>query len=322
MRKIVSILLPIRNEEKYIKDCIESILTQDYPSHLIELLIIDGMSDDSTLKFISLYLKKQNNIFLLKNPSKVIPVALNLGISQSKGDIIIRMDGHSVYPSDYVSKCIEFLEKTKADNVGGVVKHEGVGFLGHAISFCQTSIFGLGGAKFRISKTSQFVDTVFPGAWCREVFDKYGYFNEKLVRNQDIEFNARIRKMGGKIFLTPEITATYYVRNNLWNLFKQNFRNGFWNIKTIKINQQALSIRHFVPLFFVLSLLFSYFVMPILWYMTIISYIIYFLYFSFKIAVKNGIKYFFISPLIFIVLHISYGFGMLFGILTLKFILN
>ena len=303
----VSIILPIRNEEKYIKQCLDSILSQNYK--FIELFIVDGMSTDSTRELLIPYLKKHQNIILLDNPQKITPVALNMGIKKATGDIVIRMDGHATYQFDYVSKCVEFLDSTQAANVGGIRLHKGFGFLGNAVSFAETCIFGLGGAKFRTAQKSQFVDTVFLGAWFRKTFDIYGYFNEKLERNQDIEFNARIRKNGGKIFLTPEIVATYYVRSNLWNLFKQNFRNGLWNIKTMN----ALSIRHFVPLIFVLSLMITYFIMPILWITILTSYILCSLFFSFKISVENGFKYFFIMPIIFAVLHISYGLGMLTG---------
>jgi glycosyltransferase involved in cell wall biosynthesis len=314
MRYQVSILLPIRNEEKYIKKCIESILDQDYFGDFLEILILDGMSDDSTREILAPYLNKYKNIFLIDNAKKIVSAGLNIGIKIAKGDIVIRMDGHATYSKNYISKCVEFLTKTNANNVGGILEHKGRGFLGSSIALSQTSFFGLGGAKFRTATKSQFVDTVFLGAWFKETFEKYGYFNEKLARNQDIEHNSRIRAMGGKIFLTPEIVATYYVRDNLWDLFKQNFKNGFWNIKTLKINSQTLAIRHFVPLIFVLSLMITYFLMPVLWFFVILSYISCSLFFAFKIAVEYGFRYFFIMPIIFFVLHMSYGLGMLIGI--------
>src|SRR4030067_698254 len=202
----VSIIIPVRNEEIYISKCLNSILTQDYKKDKLEILIIDGMSEDGTVKKIRDFLGRSENnainIRVLENLKLIVPCGLNIGIKESKGDYIIRMDAHTEYVSDYISKCIE---------------------------------------------------------WHKKVFDKVGLFDERLARNQDIEFNARIRKNGGKIFLTPGIKSYYHCRSNLKGLWKQNFENGKWVVYTKKIAPYCLSWRHFTPLIFVLSLIISLF---------------------------------------------------------------
>lgn len=314
--KIVSIIIPCRNEKGYIESCLDSIISNDYPEDRLEILIVDGMSDDGTRNVLKRYTEQYSFIKLLDNPREIIPIALNMGIKRASGETIIRMDAHTTYANNYVSKCVEYLKKTSADNVGGVIEHKGDKFIGQAIALAQKCKFGLGGAKFRTAKNEQYVDTVFPGAWPRETFEKYGYFNEKLIRNQDIEHNARIRKRGGKVFLTPEIRFDYYCRSNLKDLWKQNFRNGFWGIKTVNISPGSLSLRHFAPLIFILSI-FTVWIIPVLWLSTILSYVFCNMFFSLTITASNGIKYFFILPIVFLTLHISYGLGSIVGVLSM-----
>lgn len=318
MKKVpeVSVIVPCRNEEKRIKRCIDSILAQDYPADKIEIIIVDGMSNDGTRRIIGEYAERYANIRIMDNPDGITPKAFNIGTGNSKGEIITIISAHSAYAAGYLSKCVEYLGKTGADNVGGICDHRGEGFIGKAISLVLNVKFALGGAKFRTAKKEQYVDTVFPGAWPKETFQKYGYFSEQLLRNQDIEHNARIRKNGGRIFFTPEIRCYYYCRTNLKDLWLQNFRTGYWNIKTIIIAPHSLSLRHFVPLIFTLSLL-TVWIVPKLWLFIITSYMLVDIFFSLKIALKNGVRYFFLSPIIFAVLHVSYGLGTLAGVLNL-----
>jgi hypothetical protein len=273
------------------------------------------MSEDGTKRILNEYAKRHTNIKIINNPSKITPKAFNIGVKNSRGGIITIISAHSIYSRNYISKCIEYLNKTGADNVGGVCEHIGNGLMGQAIALVLGCKFGLGGAKFRTAKKAQYVDTVFPGSWRREMFEKYGYFNEKLMRNQDNEYNARIRKGGGKIFLTPEIKSYYYCRSNLKDLWIQHFRTGLWNIKTIIIAPGSLSLRHFVPLFFVLGLLTTWPIF-VLWLSIVMSYIFCNIFFSLKIALKNGFRYLFVMPIIFLTLHLSYGLGSLVGILA------
>lgn len=317
MSEKISIILPVRNEESFIGRCLDSIVEQNYSKNDLEVLVVDGMSGDKTRPIIEGYARIYPFIRLLDNPRKITPCALNIGIRMARANIIVRMDGHATYDAEYVKNCVESLDKTGADNVGGLRRHVGEGFIGHAIALAETCRFGTGGAKFRTAKNEQYVDTVFPGAWHKKTFEKYGYFNEKLARNQDIEHNARIRKNGGKIFLTPRIKSYYYCRSNLEDLWIQNFRTGLWNIKTIKIAPGSLSLRHFIPLFFVIGLLITW-IIPRLWLGMAISYLLCNLFFSLKIAIAKGATYVFIMPLVFFTLHLSYGFGLLAGIFLWK----
>ena len=188
----VSIIIPCRNEEKYIGKCLESIIKQAYPKDKIEILIIDGMSEDNTRGIIERYIKKYQYIKLINNSKRIVPTALNIGIKRAMGDIIIRIDVHSSYPCDYIEKIVLWIEKSKADNVGGIliVKPGAETVIAKAIASVLSHPFGVGNALFRIGiKNPQYVDTVPLGAYKRTVFDKIGLFDEDLVRNQDDEFN-------------------------------------------------------------------------------------------------------------------------------------
>jgi len=313
MTKTVSVILPVRNEEKYILRCLDSIVDQDFSKDGFEVLVVDGMSNDKTRSIIDGYAMAYPFIRLLDNPRKITPCALNIGIRKARGNIIIRMDGHATYSVDYIKKCVEFLSKTGADSVGGPMRAVGTDYISNAIALVYNSPFGLGGGKFHDEKWEGEVDTPYLECWPKRVFDKIGLFDERLVRNQDIEFDSRIRKSGGKIFLTPEIKSYYYCRSNLVSLWDQNFKNGLWGIKTIKITLGSLSLRHFVPLLFVLGLFAGWVVTPI-WFVMVGSYMLCNAYFSLQIGMKRGFKYIFIVSVVFLILHLSYGLGSLVGI--------
>jgi len=313
MTTMVSVILPIRNEEKYIARCLDSIVGQDYSKDNLEILVVDGMSDDKTRSIIEGYAMAHPFIRMLDNPRKITPCALNIGIKNARGNIIIRMDGHATYSVDYIQKCVEFLNKTGSDSVGGPMRAVGTDYISNAIALVYNSPFGLGGGKFHDEKWEGEVDTTYLGCWPRRVFDKVGLFDERLVRNQDIEFNSRIRKSSGKIFLTPEIKSYYYCRPDLVSLWDQNFKNGIWGIKTLKITPGSLSLRHFVPVLFVLGLIMGWVVTPI-WFAIIRSYMLCNAYFSLRIGMKSEFKYIFIIPVVFLILHLSYGLGSLVGV--------
>ena len=310
----VSFVIACLNEEKYISQCLNSILNQEYPKDKFEILVVDGMSQDGTRSILNKYASEYACIKIIDNPDKITPKAFNLGIKNSTGEIITIISAHADYDKTYISKCVEYLNKTGVDNVGGPMRAVGIDYISKAIAFVYNSSFGLGGGKFHDENWEGEAETVYPGCWRKEVFEKVGLFDERLVRNQDIEFDTRSRKKGIKIYLTPEIKTVYYCRSNLSGLWKQNFRNGFWNIKTMSINPQSLSVRHFVPLFFVLALLFGW-AIKFLWFFVITSYVMCNLFFSLKIAVKNGMKYLFVIPAVFLVLHLSYGFGLMWGLM-------
>ncbi len=326
----ISIICPTYNEEKYIDECIRSILLSDYPHKDLEVLFVDGMSTDATRKIILKYIEKHSFIQLIDNYDKTVPFALNKGIAVAKGEIIIRIDAHASYPSDYFSVLVDNLLKLDADNVGVVCKTEVLNKNKKtlAIKKVLSHPLGVGNSYFRtgISKTME-VDTVPFGCWKKEIFEKYGTFNTKLTRNQDIEFNKRIKKGGGKIFLIPDTYCVYYARENWKDLFNNNYQNGKWNLLTVYYTSQfsSLSIRHFIPLCFILSLLIPLILSFInlnfiyLSALSLIAYLTLIIFTSIKIAFKQQ-QHFLSLVYTFMVIHFSYGIGSLIGLIQIPFL--
>jgi glycosyltransferase involved in cell wall biosynthesis len=319
----VSVVIPCRNEVGFIRRCLESIVDQDYPRDRLEVVVVDGMSSDGTREITHEFAQGYPHIRLLDNPRVVTSCGLNIGIRQARGEVIMRADVHSAYPADYLSGCVMRLLDYGADNVGGVLitKPGADTLMARAIGLALSHPIGAGDAYFRIgTRAPRWVDTVPFGCYRREVFTRIGLFDERLGRNQDIEFNHRLRKGGGRILLCPDIRSTYFARSTLRDLWKQSFSNGLWNIRTILIAPGALSWRHFVPLAFVLGLLGGALlsaVLPILWVFWALgagSYVILIAVASTNIARRPGPRYLPLMPIVFGTLHLSYGLGSLWGL--------
>ncbi|HSW45143.1 MAG TPA: glycosyltransferase family 2 protein [Phycisphaerae bacterium] len=253
-RPPVSLIIPIRNEEARIQACIESVLTQDYPLDKMEILVLDGMSTDRTREIIQGFMREHPQVRLVDNPDKTQVVAVNKGIRLARGRYILRMDGHSEYAPDYVSKCVHYLEKTGADNVGGPCRTYPASNTRTArtIAAITQNKYVVGGSAFRVSLKPQYCDTCVFGAWRRELFDQIGLFNKTLVRGEDNEFNSRIMKYGGKIFMTPDIRVRYYNQATLRGLLRQAYGNGVWHILTMAAFPKAFKFRYFAPFAFVM----------------------------------------------------------------------
>lgn len=321
-KAFISVVMPVYNEEKYIENCIDSLLLQDYPQECMEWIFVDGMSSDRTRELIGAYVEKYPKLIkLLSNPNKTVPYAMNIGIKEARGKYIIRLDAHADYNKDYISKCVYYLDTTDADNVGGVAETKSKGFVGNAIAKMLSSRFGVGNSEFRTNGESGYVDTVPFGAFRREVFEKWGGYDERLTRNQDNEMNYRIRKNGGKIFLSSDIKLSYYCRDSIKGISDMAVKNGMWNVITMKLCPGSMGVRHFIPLAFLLSLI----ILPIagiiyhpIWWLFALEMVLYFAldcFFSAKQA--SGIKEFFLLVLLFPIFHITYGAGSLKGILKL-----
>ncbi|MEG0560399.1 MAG: glycosyltransferase family 2 protein [Muribaculaceae bacterium] len=326
---MLSIVCPIYNEEKYITQCIGSILAQDYPKNDLEVLFVDGMSSDNTRTIVEEYSTKYPFIHLLDNPHKTVPYAMNIGIEEAIGDIIIRLDAHATYAKNYFSTLTSQLIKLEADNVGVVCKTDVLNktLKTLAIREVLSNKFGVGNSTFRTGINAvQEVDTVPFGCWRRDVFYKYGMYDIRLIRNQDIELNKRILRGGGKIYIVPDSYCTYLARETFKEIAKNNFANGKWNILTVFYTKQfnALSIRHFIPLIFLLSLIlpaiFAILYPPliILSVFSAICYIILLGIISITISFHKNLKFHYLLWS-FLTLHISYGWGSLIGIIRLPF---
>lgn len=318
---LVSVLIPVYQEEKYIAECIDSLLMQDYPSKDMEWLFLDGGSFDNTLSIIEEYQKSNDCLIkIIHNPYRTAPHAMNIGIQHAKGKYLIRIDAHATYDRDYISKCVRYLGNMDIDNVGGIAETVGRGRIGIANADILSSVFGVGNSAFRTTKTSGFVDTVPFGAFRREVFEKVGYFNPNLPRSEDNDINSRIRSAGGKVYLASDIHFRYICRDTFSGLLRQGLYNGNALFLTLRENPSAMGLRHFVPFGFVMSLI----LLPILAIFSTFAVLallfelsLYFLLdFYFSTFVGNS-KLFLYKFVAYPMLHITYGIGSLLGLFGL-----
>ena len=229
----VTAIVPCRNEATFIAQCVESILANDYPQGRLEILVIDGMSTDGTWAIVCDLAQRFPEIIPLRNKARSTPAALNLGIKSARGEIICRVDAHARIAPDYLRQCSRVMRKSGADNVGGSME---------TLPSCETAVaraiaavmshpFGVGDSHFRIrTAKAGLADTVFGGCYRRQVFERIGLFNENLVRTQDMEFNQRLRRAGGTIFLDPAIKSYYYACPDLASFCRHNFQDGMWSV--------------------------------------------------------------------------------------------
>ena len=318
----ISVVIPMRNEGEYIEKCVRSLIGQDYPNDLYEIIVVDGMSNDHSKKIVQSLLSNYPNIFLLENPCVLTSSGLNIGIRKSKGEIIIILGAHSFVQNDFIQKNVELLKNLNGNYcVGGPIKTVGETQSAKTISLAMASRFGVGNAIFRYGKKEGYVDTVAFGAYRREIFEKIGLFDEELARNQDDELNYRLRKAGGKIFITPEIKSSYYSRATLRRLWSQYFQYGFWKIRVLQRHPGMMKLRQFIPGVFVISVILSlglacyYYIFGYLTLIILASYISCNLISSLRIARKNGLKCLPLLPAAFLAMHFSYGIGFLIGLI-------
>lgn len=322
---MVSVICPIYNEEKYITKCIESVLEQDYPTEDLEILFVDGLSTDKTRKIVSDYATRYNQIRLLDNPHRIVPYAMNIGIKAAKGDIIIRLDGHVEYPTNYISKCVHYLMTLpNAENVGGVCQTLPCNErnISQAIAIALSTGFGMGNSSFRIGSTEiRKVDTVPFGCFRKSLFERVGYYDYELVRNQDDELNGRIIKNGGTIYLIPEIKTKYFSRDKICKIRRMFYQYGLYKPLVNKKLGSPATARQFVPLLFLLGIVlggilsaFSIYIMYI-YFAVLALYLAIGLFIGCKYAVKYRRPMLTLQmPYVFANVHLSYGYGYLRGI--------
>jgi len=321
---VVSVVIPCRNERDYISLCVESVFNNGYPGDL-DVLVIDGLSDDGTRGILRDLQSRWEDLRVIDNPHRIAPTAMNIGIQESLGEVVIILGAHCELGHGYIETvALRLISSGNIGCVGGRTVAKAEGFLPEINAAVLSSPFGVGNAYFRIPGTGlKEVDTVAFGAYRREIFTEVGGFDERLVRNQDIEFNSRMRRAGYKILLDPTVDVYYRPRRSLHALWRQNFGNGYWNIITTCIVPGTLSWRHFVPLIFVLTLCVSG-IGTLFWnwarlifLLVCASYLLADLVGTMHVAFQRGRFYFLSSFFVFPVLHISYGLGSLWGIITL-----
>lgn len=320
----LSLIIPCYNERTHIAKSIQSVLSNDY-SGKREIIVVDGGSDDGTREILQELKGRHGDLKVLDNPRRITSAAINLGVKEAQGDVVLIVGAHCELGPRYISTAIERLLSSKEIGcVGGrtAPRAEG-GTVQRAIAAVLGSPFGVGNSYFRMASSgTREVDTVAFGAYRREIFEKIGGFDERLVRNQDIEFNYRLRKAGYKILLDPSIEVYYSPRCSIKAFWRQNFDNGFWNIITWKLVPGSLSCRHFVPLLFVswvIAFVVLGFFSPVarvLLSLAIGAYAILDAIESARIAVRSRKPALLAAFLVFPVLHVSYGVGSLCGIFS------
>lgn len=315
-----------RNEERHIRAILDSLAAQDTAGLDCEFLIADGMSTDGTRRAIEEYAAGHPQIRVLDNPGRIVSTGLNAAIRESRGDIIIRMDAHTEYAPDYVRTCVQVLESTGADNVGGPARTKAEGLVQQAVATAYHSPFSCGGARFHDTDFEGPVDTVTYGCWRRSAFSRFGLYDEALVRNQDDEHNLRIVRGGGRIWQSPSIVSWYRPRSSVMALFRQYLQYGFWKVAVIRKHRIPASIRHLVPGLFVVALIVSALTALIGlvggWYAAAVPFALVAGMYALAATAAAvlcekpyGRAVMVLLPAVFAVYHISYGLGFLLGLL-------
>jgi glycosyltransferase involved in cell wall biosynthesis len=323
----ISALIVTYNESKYIERVLKSLIYQDYPFNLFEIIIVDGCSTDETV-FIAKSLI--NKVFLnggripkvtfLNNPKKILAAGWNIGIKNALGEYVIRIDAHAEAAANLLRLSVETILDVNTVCVGGKIITKATSERGKIITDILSSSFGVGNSSFRVSTKAGYADTAVYGLYRRDIFEIVGYFDESLIRNQDIELHSRIRKHGGKFYFNPDIITTYYSRDSIKKLLNQAFQNGYWNIIIYRVKKSKLSFRYFVPLFFFLFLLFSTFGGLLLYPIRVFEYGIIVLYFTLALIASliktNKISQVLVMPFLFFIFHMAYGIGSLYGFVS------
>ncbi len=320
--KKLDVLLVVRNEEEYIEECLNSIIAQNIPDDSYRIIIIDGMSEDNTISIVRRILEKTEiNFVILENAKKILASGWNTGVAMSDADFIIRIDAHTLLPPDFFSKKLDFLENNREYSIiGGRWPAKGKTITGNAIAVLQNSLFGVGNSPFRTSGKAGESETAVNAMLRSEVYAEMEkpYYNEKLGRGQDLDFYRRAREAGFRIYFDPGIKSTYYCRNSIKAILRQSLMDGMWHVFNIK----AVRPRHLTPFFFFLYLL----LLPLNEFINLlpsglflipgILYLVLALIFTiYHVITEKDISLLFLLPILYFIIHVSYGCGTALGIL-------
>ncbi|HUE98777.1 MAG TPA: glycosyltransferase family 2 protein [Anaerolineales bacterium] len=326
----VSIIVPCYNEQSTIRLLLEALHEQTYPHVDMEVIVADGLSTDGTRDVISVFQKDvpDLNVRVVENANRSIPSALNRAIEAARGEIILRLDGHSRPYPDYVANCIAAHQAGRGDNVGGVweICPGADTWIAKSIAIAAAHPLGVGDALYRHTKHAAEVDTVPFGSFRRALIEQVGFFDESLLTNEDYEFNVRVRKAGGKIWLDPSIRSVYYARATLLELIRQYWRYGFWKWRMLRRYPDTLRWRQALPPLFVISLISLAVLSIFILFARILLAGELFLYFSIMIvaglltAYQRRMPYLLLGlPLAISAMHVAWGTGFLWSIFASKF---
>lgn len=315
----VSVVIPCLNEEKHIEKCLLSILNNDYPPDKLEIIVADGGSTDNTLAVLKEVGRcYPQRLTVINNPKQRQAPGLNLAINQAQGDMIIRMDAHAYCPPNYIKTMMEWLEKSQADNVGPTIdiKPGNSSISARAIAMGVQSPFGIGSVWYRLGVAEPgWVNTVPFGAFHRKLFDRIGYFSEDLYWSEDYEFNLRIRENGGRILLVPFAPVTYWARTSIKQLALQYLRYGFGKSNVMLRNRSLKSWWQLIPPLFLLFLLLGAILRHFSWWvdvlilMVLLAYVSLSILFSLRSTILKKDAAGILLPLVFAVIHFSFGAG-------------
>jgi len=296
-------------------------MSQDYPLNLMEVIVADGMSTDGTREIIGSFQARYPNLLMIDNPGKIAPTGLNAAIARAKGEVFIRVDGHCEIDGDYVRRCVERLRDDGVDGVGGPVETVGETFLARVIAVAMSSPFGVGNSSFRTVKNrTMLADTIPFPAYNRSIMERVGFFDEELVRNQDDDYNYRLRKIGAKILLAADVRSRYYSRSSIRSLWRQYFQYGYWKVRVMQKAMWQMRLRQFAPALFLAVLLLSLLMAPlsimgiVAFALTLGSYALANIGASALTARKRDWRMLLALPLCFATLHFAFGFGFLVGL--------
>ncbi len=317
----VTVIMPIRNEERFIKGSLGAVLAQDYFADRYEVLVVDGMSTDRTREIVRAVASGggDRNVTILDNPGKIPPAALNVGIRHASGEVIVRVDGHTEIAPDYIRKCVDALERTGAECVGGRMDPVGQTSFGRAVAVATSNRFSLGGSRFHYAREEQETDSVYMGAYARPVFSRVGLFDEGMVINEDDDFNYRLRSAGGRVVLVPGIRSIYYNRGTPGGLWRQYFKYGLWKVRVIQKLPGQVRLRHLVPAGFVSSLLIAA-VLSAVWVESAFAlaalvalYVLFVTLIALSAAGARSIGLAAQTALAIAIMHVGYGVGFIVG---------
>jgi succinoglycan biosynthesis protein ExoA len=325
----ISVVVPCRNEIGEIRVFLDCVLRQELGELAMEVLIADGMSNDGTRAVLDEFQKRFENVRVLDNPEKIVSTGMNRATREARGEIIVRMDAHTLYAPDYVRTCVEVLRETGAGNVGGPALTRAEGYVAEAIAHAFHTPFASGGAKYRDPRYEGRVDTVSYGCWRKSTLEAIGFFDENLVRGEDDDLNRRLASHGGFVWQSPRIVSWYRPRTRLWGLFWQHFQYGFWKVPIVWKHRGRPTWRNFVPAScfaaaiillicavvanaagspsFRNSVLIALLALACVYFVASLSA-------AFSVARRNGWKFLPLMPIVFGVFHVSYALGFSLGL--------